>query len=105
MFWLNYSWSTSQYTGERGKRNFIFSDALVGGQLHCMQPKHTHHHHRQSYNATQYNIKAAVTHHAFTHSFPPISSIPFLVFTGTDDDVASRESIYPLSNQESAREH
>jgi len=41
-----------------------------------------------AYNASQYNIKAAVMHHAFTHTFPPITTIPFLVFTGTADDVA-----------------
>ena len=35
------------------------------------------------YNASDYNIKAAATHHAFTHKFPPIATIPFLVFTGT----------------------
>lgn len=43
-------------------------------------------------NATTYNIKAAVLHHAFTHSFPA-PSIPFLVFTGENDVEAPADTM------------
>jgi len=39
-------------------------------------------------NASQYNMRAAVLMHAFTHTFPT-SRVPFLAFTGTADEVAS----------------
>ena len=38
-------------------------------------------------NATKYNIKAAVMHHAYSHSFPT-PTVPFAVFTGTADTTA-----------------
>lgn len=41
-----------------------------------------------AYNATSHNIKVATFHHAFTHIYPAIPTIPFLAFTGTADDVA-----------------
>lgn len=50
-----------------------------------------------AYNASDHNIKTAVLHHAFTHTYPAIATIPFLAFTGTTDDVAPpvmAENIY-----------
>jgi hypothetical protein len=47
-------------------------------------------------NATDFGIRAAVMHHAYTHVFPP-SQVPFLAFTGTKDTTAPpamAESIY-----------
>jgi dienelactone hydrolase len=41
-----------------------------------------------AYNASGYNIRAVSLLHAFTHKYPRLS-VPFLVFTGTEDDVAS----------------
>lgn len=41
-----------------------------------------------AYNGSDYNIKAAVMHHAFTHTYPAIATVPFLAFTGTTDTVA-----------------
>jgi len=41
-----------------------------------------------AYNATSHRIKAAALHHAFTHEYPAIPSIPHLIFTGTDDTTA-----------------
>lgn len=41
-----------------------------------------------AYNASTHNIKAAALHHAFTHTYPAIATIPFITFTGTNDDVA-----------------
>lgn len=38
-------------------------------------------------NATDFDIRAAVMHHAYTHVFPA-PKIPFLVFTGTEDTTA-----------------
>jgi hypothetical protein len=38
-------------------------------------------------NASAYDIKAAVLHHAFTHTFPA-STVPFLDFTGEQDTTA-----------------
>jgi len=40
-----------------------------------------------AYNASTFNIKAAVMHHAFTHTYPAVP-IPFLAFTGSVDAVA-----------------
>lgn len=39
-------------------------------------------------NASTYGIKAAVLMHAFTHTYPAISAVPHLIFTGTDDNTA-----------------
>jgi len=55
-----------------------------------------------AYNASDYNIKAAATHHAFTHKFPPIATIPFLVFTGTMDDVAPPKMAEKIFNAKGA---
>jgi len=41
-----------------------------------------------AYNASAYNIKACALHHAFTHTYPAVPTVPFLTFTGTTDDVA-----------------
>jgi hypothetical protein len=38
-------------------------------------------------NASDFNIRAAVMHHAYTHVFPA-PTIPFLAFTGTKDTTA-----------------
>ena len=43
-------------------------------------------------NATQYDIKAAVMHHAYTHSFPT-PTVPFLDFTGEEDTTAPAASM------------
>ena len=40
-----------------------------------------------SQNATAYDIRAAVYHHAFTHIFPA-PTVPFVVFTGERDMTA-----------------
>mmetsp|Transcript_41214 Transcript_41214/g.53157 ORF Transcript_41214/g.53157 Transcript_41214/m.53157 type:complete len:306 (+) Transcript_41214:13-930(+) len=40
-----------------------------------------------SYSAADYNIKAAVMHHPYTHSFPS-PQVPYIVFTGTADTTA-----------------
>lgn len=40
-----------------------------------------------SYNASTYNIKAAVMLHAFTHTYPA-PKVPFIVFTGDKDTTA-----------------
>ena len=56
-------------------------------------------------NATQYGIKAAAMHHAFTHIFPAVQ-VPFLAFTGTADDVAPpsmAERIFDAPNASSTR--
>ena len=37
---------------------------------------------------TEYGIKAAVMHHAYTHTYPSISEVPFLACTGTADATA-----------------
>jgi hypothetical protein len=39
-------------------------------------------------NASEHGISAAVMHHAYTHDYPP-PQIPFLAFTGKEDDLAS----------------
>ena len=41
-----------------------------------------------AYNATTHGIATAVLHHAFTHTYPAVTSIPHLVFTGTADTTA-----------------
>ena len=41
-----------------------------------------------AYNASDYGIKAAALHHAYTHTYPAIPTVPHLVFTGTDDTTA-----------------
>lgn len=38
-------------------------------------------------NTTKYDVRAAVMHHAYTHSFPS-PTVPFLVFTGARDTTA-----------------
>jgi hypothetical protein len=43
-------------------------------------------------NASAYNVKAAVLHHPYTHSFPP-PQIPFIVFTGTTDTTAPADTM------------
>mmetsp|Transcript_1789 Transcript_1789/g.4541 ORF Transcript_1789/g.4541 Transcript_1789/m.4541 type:complete len:294 (+) Transcript_1789:70-951(+) len=51
-----------------------------------------------AYNASTHNIKAAAMHHAFTHTYPAISSVPFIAFTGTDDTVAPPEMAEKIFN-------
>lgn len=51
-----------------------------------------------AYNSTEYKIKAAVMHHAFTHTFPPIDDVPFLTFTGTTDSTAPPEMAENIYN-------
>ena len=41
-------------------------------------------------NATAYNIRTAVFHHAYTHVFPA-PTVPFIVFTGEKDTTAPPE--------------
>ena len=41
-------------------------------------------------NATAYNIRTAVFHHAYTHQFPA-PTVPFIVFTGEKDTTAPPE--------------
>ena len=43
-------------------------------------------------NATKYDIRAAVLHHAYTHSFPS-PTVPFLDFTGEEDTIAPAASM------------
>jgi len=59
-----------------------------------------------AYNGTNYGIKAAVLHHAFTHTYPPINNVPFLAFTGTTDTTAPAamaENIYNVKGDLSTR--
>jgi hypothetical protein len=51
-----------------------------------------------AYNSSTYNIKAAVLHHAFSHTFPPIGNVPFLTFTGTTDTTAPPEMAENIFN-------
>lgn len=44
-----------------------------------------------AYNASTQNIKAAAMLHAFTHTYPAITNVPFLTFTGTEDTTAPPE--------------
>jgi dienelactone hydrolase len=46
-------------------------------------------------NASAYGIKAAAMQHPYTHTYPA-STVPFLAFTGTDDDVASPSMVERL---------
>merc|ERR1719329_684435 len=48
-----------------------------------------------------YNIKAAVMHHAYTHSFPA-PEVPFLAFTGTRDLTASPSMTHGFYNASGA---
>jgi hypothetical protein len=43
-------------------------------------------------NASDYDIRAAVMHHAYTHSFPT-PTIPFLAFTGEEDTTAPPDTM------------
>jgi hypothetical protein len=43
-------------------------------------------------NASSYNIRAAVLHHAFSHNFP-IPTVPFIDFTGELDNTAPPDSM------------
>ena len=38
-------------------------------------------------NVSRYDIRAAVMHHAYTHTYPPVT-VPHLVFTGSSDHTA-----------------
>lgn len=48
-----------------------------------------------------YSIKAAVMHHAYTHTYPA-PTVPFLAFTGTEDTVASPSSTEKFYNADGA---
>jgi hypothetical protein len=59
-----------------------------------------------AYNASTHNIKAAVMHHAFTHTYPPVTNVPFLAFTGTADTTAPpamAEGIYNVKGDIATR--
>jgi hypothetical protein len=45
-----------------------------------------------AYNAADYDIRAAVMHHPYTHSFPP-PLVPYIVFTGTNDTTAPADTM------------
>ena len=47
-----------------------------------------------AFNASSHGIGAAVMHHPFTHVEPPIVGVPFALFTGTADDIASPTMCY-----------
>jgi len=51
-----------------------------------------------AYNSSEYNIKAAVMHHAFTHTYPAVNNVPFLAFTGTTDTTAPPEMAVNIYN-------
>lgn len=55
-----------------------------------------------AYNATTHNIKAVALHHAFTHTFPAIATVPFITFTGTNDDIAPSEMAVKTFNAQGA---
>ena len=55
-----------------------------------------------AYNASDYGIKAAVLHHAYTHNFPAIKTIPHLIFTGTTDTTAPPEMAKDIFNANGA---
>jgi hypothetical protein len=47
-------------------------------------------------NASAYDIRAAVLHHAYTHSFPA-PTVPVLVFTGEEDTVSPAKTMaFPI---------
>jgi pimeloyl-ACP methyl ester carboxylesterase len=48
--------------------------------------------------AESHDIRAAALHHPFTHSFPSIQKVPFLVFTSTNDTVASPDMSHQIFN-------
>lgn len=43
-----------------------------------------------------HDIRAAVLHHAYTHSFPAIQKVPFLAFTGTNDTTAPPQMAFDI---------
>lgn len=73
----------------QSSNDIIFSnvnwDAGVGIAGHSMGGQATLF--SSSYNSSDYNIKAAVMHHPYTHSFPS-PEVPYIVFTGTNDTTA-----------------
>lgn len=48
--------------------------------------------------ADSHNIRAAVLHHAYTHTFPAIQKVPFLAFTGTNDTTAPPPMAFSIFN-------
>jgi len=44
----------------------------------------------------KYDIRAAVLQHPFSHDFPAISTVPFLVFTGDPDPIATPKSAHKI---------
>jgi hypothetical protein len=46
-------------------------------------------------NASDYDIRAAVMHHPYTHAYPS-PQVPYIVFTGTDDTAAPPEMAQPI---------
>ena len=55
-------------------------------------------------NASAYDIKAAVMHHAYTHSYPA-PQIPFLAMTGSKDTTASPKMTESYYRAEGANPH
>ena len=55
-------------------------------------------------NASDYDIRAAVLHHAFTHQYPG-PAVPFLAMTGTDDHIAPPKMTYDYYNNPDANPH
>lgn len=51
-----------------------------------------------AYNATSHGIKAAALHHAYTHTYPAIPTIPHLIFTGTHDTTAPPQMASSIFN-------
>jgi dienelactone hydrolase len=49
-----------------------------------------------------HNVKAAAMHHAYTHSYPAITSVPFAVFTGTLDTTAPPSMAEQIYNAKGA---
>jgi len=53
-------------------------------------------------NASQHDIKTAVLHHPYTHEFPA-ATVPFIVFTGDEDTLATpKEMAGPIFNTSGA---
>ena len=53
-------------------------------------------------NASSYDIRAAVLHHAYTHTFP-VPTVPFLDMTGEEDTTATVDGMaIPIYNAASA---
>jgi len=52
--------------------------------------------------AVSHDIRAAVMHHPYTHTYPSIQTVPFLVFTSTNDTLATPQMSQNIFNASDA---